>query len=123
MTRRAVRRQPTGTMRFRRMDILVRRDWRMHFFVLVLVLSNAVLVLVIDARSVLASDSGTRLIASMAMKPTTINERYQMHSIRTRSKGDRRQIDHGRIVIPSLLPNFDHDHEHRFTEHEHDKCV
>ncbi len=34
-----------------------------HFFVLVL--SNAVLVLVIDARSVLARDSGTPLIAIM----------------------------------------------------------
>lgn len=90
-----------------------------HFFVLVL--SNAVLVLVIDARSVLASDSGTPLIARMAMKPPTIIERYQMHSIRTRSKGDGRQIDHGRLGIPSLLPDFDH--EHRFTEHEHDKCV
>ena len=31
--------------------------------------------------------------------------------------------EHGRIGIPSLLPHFDHEHEHRFTEHEHDKCV
>ncbi len=31
--------------------------------------------------------------------------------------------EHGRIGIPSLLPHFDHDHEYRFTEHEHDKSV
>ena len=63
-----------------------------HFFVLVL--SNAVLVLVIDARE------WTRQ--------------------RFRDTIDR---DHGRIGIPSLLPHFEHEHEHRFTEHEHDNCV
>jgi hypothetical protein len=45
---------------------LVRSRFRVLFWQFsVLVLSNAVLVLVIDARSVLASDSGTPLIAIM----------------------------------------------------------
>ena len=31
--------------------------------------------------------------------------------------------EHGRTGIPSVLPHFDYEHEHRFTEHEHDKYV
>ena len=42
---------------------------------------------------------------------------------RFRDTIDREHGDHGRIGIPSLLPHFDHDHEHRFTEYEHDECV
>jgi hypothetical protein len=39
---------------------------------------------------------------------------------RIRSKGDRHQVDHGQTDILSVLPRFDYEHEHRFTEHEHD---
>ena len=46
------------------------------------------------------------------------NRRQECTHQRFRDTIDR---DHGRIGIPSLLPHFDH--EHRFTEHEHDKCV
>ena len=53
----------------------------------------------------------------------TIDERYQMHSRHIRSKGDRHQVNHGQTGILSLLPHFDYEHEHRFTEHEHDNCV
>ena len=87
ITRRAVRRQPTGTLRFRRMDILVRRDFRAR-----------------------AQQRGAR----------ARNRRQECPRQRFRDTIDR---EHGRIGIPSLLPHFDHDHEHRFTEHEHDKCV
>ena len=51
----------------------------------------------------------------------TINERYQTHSRRIQSKGDRHQVDHGQTGILSSLPLFEH--EHRFHEHEHNNCV
>ena len=37
-----------------------------------------------------------------------------------RSKGDRGQVDHGRLGIMRWSTRFDYEHEHRFTEHEHD---
>jgi hypothetical protein len=48
--------------------------------------------------------------------------RFQRHSRRIRSKGDRRQVGHGQIGILLWFPRFDYEHEHRFTEHEHDIC-
>ncbi len=53
----------------------------------------------------------------------TTNERYQTHSRRIQSKGDKHQVDHGQTGRLSLLALFDYEHEHRDAEHEHDNCV